>query len=85
MTRRLTNQLLDATVQAARLAAIDQSAQLRFGTVTAYNAGAKTINCTVAGEPLYDIPCMKSYATPTAGDIVWLLHQGSTVIAIGEF
>lgn len=83
-SRRLTNQLLDATTQAARIAAEGRSVQLRFGTVDAVNAPAKTIDVTVEGVPLYAIPYMASYS-PAAGNVVWLLQQGSTMVAIGKY
>lgn len=83
-SRRLANQLLDASVQAARIAAEGRSVQLRFGTVDAVDNTAKTVDCTVADVPLYDIPRMASYS-PTVGDVVWLLQQGSTMVAIGKF
>ena len=84
-SRRLTNQLLDATTQAARLAAEGRSCQLRFGTVTAVQGTTrKTVTVTLAGETLYKIPCMASY-TPATNDTVWLLQAGSTMVAIGKY
>jgi hypothetical protein len=85
MTRRLTDQLLDSTIEAARQVAVDQAATLRFGVVVSYDAGTRAIVATVGGATLRGIPCMKSYTAPAAGDVVWLLHQGSVVIALGEF
>jgi len=85
MSRRLTDQLLDASIEAARAVAVDQSATLLFGTVTAVDGASKTLTCTVAGVTLRGVPYMKSYTSPAAADVVWLLHQGSTVIALGEF
>jgi putative N-acetylmannosamine-6-phosphate epimerase len=85
VTRRLTDQLLDASIEAARLAAVDQAATLRFGVVTAVDGATKTLTCTVSGMTLRKVPYMRSYTTPAVSDVVWLLHQGSTVIALGEF
>ena len=85
VSRRRTNQLLDAAAQAATADAVNRSATVRFGEVTAVDAGAKTLECVVAGVTLRGVPFMKSYASPAAGDVVWLLHQGSIVIALGEF
>lgn len=82
MTRRLTDLLLDESVEAARSRALDETTVLRFGRVTAHNAGSRTLTCTMAGATLYDVPHLRSY-TPANGDVVWLLHQGSMVVAIG--
>jgi hypothetical protein len=83
-SRRLTNQLLDATTQAARIAAEGRSVQLRFGVVDAVDTPNKVIDVTVADAPLYDIPYMASYS-PTVNDVVWLLQSGSTMVAIGKY
>lgn len=83
MKRRITEFLLDKTQQTARAAANADSATLRFGTVTAVQTTPKTITCTLAGETLRGVPYMASYS-PTIGDVVWLLHQGSTLVAIGK-
>ena len=82
-SRRLTDKLLDASIESARQVAVTQSATLRFGVVTAVNTGAKTLTATIAGKSIKGIPYMASYS-PAAADAVWLLHQGSTLIAIGK-
>ena len=84
VSRRLTNQLLDASVQAAKLAALDRACQLRFGTVDTVHTASKTVDVTVADTPLYGIPYMASYS-PTVNDTVWLIQQGSTMVAIGKY
>ncbi len=84
MKRRLTNQLLDGTMRKATGEAIDAAAVIRFGSVTAVSTGTKTLTATMNGVTLRKVPYMKSY-TPTVGDVVWLLHQNSTVIAIGAY
>lgn len=81
---RLTHQLLNATAQAAVTDAVGQACVLRIGAVTAIDVPSKTLTCTVAGVTLRKVPYMKSY-TPTVADVVWLLHQNSTVVAIGAF
>jgi hypothetical protein len=83
MSRRLTNQLLDQTVQAARIAAVDQTVVLRYGTVTAVDPTRKTLSCEVGGTVIRGVPHMASY-TPAVNDVVWLLHQNSQLVAIGK-
>jgi hypothetical protein len=79
-TRKTANQLLDAATQAARIAATDRSCQLRFGIVDAVHTGPGTVDVTVAGTLLYDIPYM---GLPVADGPAWLLHQGSIMVCIG--
>ena len=82
--RRLLNQLLDTTIQQAASTAVDASAVLRFGTVTAVSTGTKTLTATVNGSTLRSIPYLRSY-TPAVNDVVWLLHQNSIVVALGAY
>lgn len=77
---RASKQLLDAATQAARDAALDRSADLRFGIVEAVDTVAGTIDVALGGATLYDIPYM---GTPVLAGPAWLLHQGSTMICIG--
>jgi hypothetical protein len=48
--------------------------------VTAVHAGKIEVN--LAGTKIDHIPCIQSYH-PNVGDRAWLLHQGSTLVAIG--
>ncbi len=80
MTRRLTDQLLDQTVQAARLASNDESATLRFGTVK--DVQGRKVTVELGGGQVAGVPCLSSY-TPQVGDVAWLLHQGPTLVALG--
>lgn len=82
MTRRLTDLLLDESVEAARSRALDETVVLRFGKVTAVQTARRTITCTMGGATLHGVPYMRSY-TPANGDVVWLLHQGSVAVAVG--
>lgn len=84
-SRRLLNQLLNSTIDSAVSDAVDSAVTLRFGKVTAVQSSAKTLTVTVAGTTLRGVPYMKSYTSPAVNDVVWLLHQDSTVVAIGSY
>jgi len=75
-------QTVDALVERSVTKAIEGSASMRFGEVTAVDTTAKTLTVTLGGESLSSIPYMKQYA-PTVGDQAWLLYQGSILVAIG--
>ena len=83
MNRRLTDMLLDQTVQGAKAAAIEASCQLRFATVTDVDDGTGTLTCELAGVILRDVPYLAGNPVNT-GDAVWLIHQGPTVVALGS-
>lgn len=82
MTRRLTDQMLDATVEAARTRALDETVVLRFGKVTAVNTTTKRLTVDLGGSSVRSVPYMRSYS-PAVNDTVWLLHQGSQLVAVG--
>lgn len=79
-SRRVTDLLLDASIDIARTVSNDQSCTLRFGTVHAVTGATITVQLGDARIP--GITHLKQY-TPTVGDVVWLLHQNSTLVAIG--
>lgn len=84
MNRR-TQQLINGAADQAVTEAVTASALFRVGEVTAVDTGAKTLTATVDGVTLRGIPYMKSYSAPTAGDVVWLLHQNSILVALGAY
>ena len=82
--QRPTEQMLDRAIDAARVAAIEGSCVLRFGTVTQVDTTNRKLTVQVGGIYIPNVPYMASYATPAYNDVVWLLHQGSILVAIGK-
>lgn len=68
------------TGEAARRAR--PSAELRFGVVV--DVGSGTVDVEVAGVTCRAVPYLASYASPAVDDVVWLLHQASTLVVIGK-
>ena len=73
--------ITDAVISRALEKANIENATLRFGVVKAITT--KTLTVTLGGADVPLVPFLKSY-TPTVGDRVWLLHQGSTLVALGS-
>ena len=71
---------VDAIIDAATQATDGRYASLRFGDVTAVDGGL--ISVDLAGASVGNIPVISTY-TPTVGDRVWLLSQGSIMVALG--
>jgi microcystin-dependent protein len=73
---------LDAAMKIAIDEAVSASASLRFGEVLAVNAEARTVDVTLAGTTVRNVPLMEGASPPVDG-VAWLLHQGSLVVCIG--
>jgi hypothetical protein len=73
--------ITDAVISRALEKANIENATLRFGVVKAITG--KTLTVTLGGIDIPLIAHLKSY-TPHVGDRVWLLHQGSTLVALGS-
>lgn len=58
-------------------------ATLEAGVVTAVDGTAKTVDVLIAGQEVADIP-VAGGAMPVVTDKVWLIRQGTTVIALGK-
>jgi hypothetical protein len=84
VNRRDPNLLLDAAARAAAATAVQATATLRFGVVTAVDTETGTVTVLLAGVEVPGIPCMGSYDDAAVDDVAWLLHQTSTLIAIGR-
>lgn len=68
--------IVDRTIQAAREAALE----LKFGRVKSLKG--RTAVVTLDGVDVPGVPVIASY-NAKAGDLAWLLQQGSTLVAIG--
>jgi len=71
---------VDAIIEASRNANDGRYASMRFGDVTAVDGGLITVS--LAGASVGNIPVISTY-TPNVGDRVWLLSQGSIMVAVG--
>lgn len=75
--------LVRETVQQSVDKAMTNTAQTRFGTVTEVDPVLNRITVDLTGQSVSGVFVVASY-TPTVGDVVWLLQQGSTVVAFGK-
>lgn len=75
--------LVRETVQQAVDKAMTNTAQTRFGTVTAVDPVLKRVTVDLSGQSVQGVFTVASY-TPAVGDVVWLLQQGSTLVAFGK-
>lgn len=71
---------VEAIVQASVEATDGRYVALRFGDVTAVDGAF--ISVMVSGAEVGNIPTISSYS-PQVGDRVWLLAQGSIMVAVG--
>lgn len=71
---------IDVIVERTILAAREASLELKFGRVKSLKG--RTAVITLDGVDVPSVPVMASY-NAKAGDLAWLLQQGSTLIAIG--
>lgn len=60
------------------------AAELRFGVVVDVDSGAGTVDVDLAGATCRAVPHLASYTSPAVDDVVWLLHQASTLVVIGK-
>ena len=60
--------------------------RLRQGEVVTHDNVAKTIDIRLAGDPnvLPSVKYLSSYQNPTAGDVIFLLANGSDLLALGH-
>jgi hypothetical protein len=62
--------------------AIDETANFRVGTVLDVDTVAGTIHVELAGTRIHDVPYDASI-TPIVGEVVWLIQQGTSLLAVG--
>ena len=60
--------------------------RLRQGEVVTHDNIAKTINIRIAGDPniLPSVKYLDTYQNPTAGDVIFLLTNGSDILVLGH-
>jgi hypothetical protein len=62
--------------------AIDETANFRVGTVLEVDTTTGTIHIELAGTRIHDVPYDASI-TPIVGEVVWLIQQGTSLLAVG--
>jgi len=69
-----------------QIKATPQGLRLRQGEVVTHDNVAKTIDVRIAGDPnvLPSVKYLNSYTNPTAGDVIFLLSNGSDLLALGH-
>ena len=73
-------QTINALIESAKIQAVSNTANLRFGPVT--DATATAVVVTIENEDVGPVPLMKG-VTAAPGDQAWLLQQGSVLVCIG--
>jgi len=73
---------VDAIIARAVQVALERSAEIRFGEVTAVDS-EENITVIMSGTSVRNVATIDSYH-PVVGDWAWLLHQGSTLVCIGR-
>lgn len=63
-----------------------QGLRLRQGEVVTHDNVLKTIDVRIAGDSniLPSVKYLNSYTNPTAGDVIFLLANGSDLLALGH-
>lgn len=73
---------IDAAMGAAVEKSVNDAATVRFAEITAVDLVNLTVNIDLGGVPIINVPLMGG-ASPTVGDMGWLLYQGSMLVCIG--
>ncbi len=73
-------QTVDALVERAKIEAVARTATMRFGPVTAVQAGSITV--VLDGLEVGPVPVLNG-GTVAVGDQAWMLQQGSVLVCFG--
>lgn len=77
---------MDLSYLVNQIKAVPSGLRLRQGEVVTHNNVAKTVNIRIAGDPnvLPSVKYLDNYANPTAGDVIFLLTNGSDILVLGH-